>query len=413
MSGGRDGTDGRKRRCTEPGPRLATSRRRVLLGLGAVALPGCLQLEEGDGTSGTESTPTTDGRDSGATSGLDPIEVDDALELTPVWDRRTDGSVLALDGRFVDGQNQLRTIDRDGEVTWTSEQTHPEWFYRFDGGDGIAVDGDQFYVGAIAPGRSGDDHGDPASVFAFDADSGDLEWEYRADHDATFIGCVATGDGHLYVAVVRTDGDVAPTVRALDADTGTVDWSHRLAEGFVSTLTCHDRRVYAATSTELVVLDAGDGERRRSVDVRSGVDATTRQGDHLYAVDDEFAVYDLQTDEVIRRGETVGPASYEPLVADDVVCAITDNDAAVGYDAATGDRRWAVRLPGTVSRRPALGGGVLWASTSEDGLFAIDPATGRGLARLETERAGADVAAVDGVVFVGGLVQTAYAFERA
>lgn len=413
MSGERDGGDGGERRCRGPGSRPATDRRRVLLGIGAVALAGCLQLEEGDGTGETTSTPTADEGESGATSELDPIEVDDALDLTAIWDWRTDGSVHALDGRFVDGQNRLRTFDRGGEVTWTSEQTHPDWFYRFDGGDGIAADGDRFYVGAIAPGRSGDDDGEPAAVFAFDADGGDLDWEYRADHDATMIGYVATGDDHLYVAEIRAAGDVAPTVRALDADTGAVDWSHRLAEGFVSTLTRHDRRVYAATSTELVVLDAGDGEQRRSVDVRSGVDGTTRHGDRLYTVGDEFAVYDLSTDEVVRRAETVGPATYEPLVADDVVCAIAERDAAVGYDAATGDRRWAVQLPGPVARRPALGGGVLWISTSEDGLFAVDPATGRGLARLETERAGADVAAVDGVVFVGGLVQAAYAFERA
>lgn len=413
MSGERDGGDLSERPSTGPSSRLTTDRRRVLLGVSAVALSGCLQLEEGDGTGRTESTPTAYRGESGPTPELDPIEVDDSLTLTPVWDRRINGQIHALDGRFVDGQNRLRTFDRDGEVTWKSEQTHPNWFYQLDGGDGITVDDDRFYVGAIAPGRSGDDDGDPATVFAFDAGGGSLDWEYRADHDATRFECVVRDDGHLYVAEIRTGGDVVPTVRALNADTGAVDWSHRLAEGFVSTLTRHGRRVYAATSTKLVVIDAEDGERLRSVDVRSGVDATSRHGDRLYTAGDEFAVYDLTTDEVVRRGETVGPARSEPLVVDDVVCAITKGDAVVGYDAATGDRRWAVQLPGTVSHRPALGGGVLWVSTSEDGLFAIDPVTGRGLARLETERTGANVAAVDSVVFVGGLVQTAYAFERA
>lgn len=98
---------------------------------------------------------------------------------------------------------------------------------------------------------------------------------------------------------------------------------------------------------------------------------------------------------------TGGPIRATPAVADGVVYITSLDGGLYAVDALTGQARWRFAVSGGVSSSPAVAGGLVYFGGDEH-LFAIEAATGRQRWRYPTgDLSGSSPAVAGGIVFIG------------
>jgi len=385
-----------------------TTRRRFLHVGGAVvaaSVAGC----SGDGAS------TADGSDGDTT----PEEYDDG-----------------------DGETTAETTDAETE-TETPSQGHDPWpTFAYDAANTGYVSGGEGPTDGVevrwenqvgASGRPSGVESNPAvvdgtvyvgggkKVNAFDAETGDIEWQVEV--------------GKLVDASPAVDGDTVYVqgrdglVRALSTDDGSERWSVDVGSRDIAVQqgspTVVEGSVYVG-STESVVysFDAatGDEEWRFEMDRLFGITPAVVDGtvyfssarEYLYAVDAASG------DEVWR---TEGPpqSNYysSPAVTDDVLyCGSygTDSTAVHAYDAATGSNLWNADVAhgGVVYGSPAVDDDTVYVGSTDYVVYALDRETGSERWSFETdEKVYADPAVVGDTVYVGSYDNHVYALDAA
>jgi len=238
-----------------------------------------------------------------------------------------------------------------------------------------AADGRTVYVG----GRNG-------KLYAIDASTGRLQWEFKepsnkVDSSPTVV------NGTLYIGDSDDYYDVDDRLYAVDAETGEQKWTFGVEEQVVairSSPTVVNGTVYVScsiggqsddTTNRLCALDAESGEPEW---IFSGANPTSSP-----------TVVD----------ETVYVRSRTDTDSDDFLHAI---------DAATGDRKWTFspenhRGTEIYAPSPTVFDGTVYFGTKRSQVFAVDVTTGQQEWVFETEhpvRSAPTV--VDGVVYVGG-----------
>lgn len=194
------------------------------------------------------------------------------------------------------------------------------------------------------------------------------------------------------------------TLYAFDAASGERRWSHTTGSalgsapyllGGVAYLGSDDGKLYA--------LDARTGEERwtfttggivHSPVVTGGVAYVGSADGHLYAID--------VTDGSRRWRFRTGHDTHSPVFAEDTVYVGCSNTRLYAVDANTGAQRWAFITAGAVSWFPAVNGGLVYFTSTDQSLYAVRAATGKQVWRAGGVSAKAGPVVARGMVYCGG-----------
>jgi outer membrane protein assembly factor BamB len=245
------------------------------------------------------------------------------------------------------------------------------------------------------------DDGFDSHVRAIDLRTGELAWSSPVQLDDIVRTPIATDDTTAYV------GDLSGHVTAIELSSAQVRWSEDLGSSIAGAVTVDKDRALVATVGEgqtpgaVVALDRSTGDELW----RSGEDAVRGQlvsapvvvdGRILVLEPGSILALDAADGRLLWRREIVNPlapypfspqgiSSVAPLSADGMVFAVDVTGRVYGLDAETGAEVWdqALNDPSPLTP-PVLAGDHLLVPTSSGTLYAVDPATGHLVFRIDS-----------------------------
>lgn len=245
----------------------------------------------------------------------------------------------------------------DGNRVWKAEESEIE-------GSTYAsstVSGDTVYISSS---NTWGDRDIPAKVYALDATSGDVEWEFNTTQNE-IRSAPTVKDETIYIGAGGLDEN-SGAVYAIDAKTGQQEWQFETAGSARMTPTVADGIVYAGARHEytqdnetqheetLYALDADTGAKQwEKVNGDTDGSPTVVNGS-VYDYGDDLARYDA------NDGTTAWSRSYlnsrsSPTVGDGVLYAGTDNATLIAVNTTNGDKYWTFTDPGSyVSSSPTI-----------------------------------------------------------
>ncbi|MFC7073084.1 PQQ-binding-like beta-propeller repeat protein [Halovenus rubra] len=237
-------------------------------------------------------------------------------------------------------------------------------------------------------------------VFGIDAESGELEWTFEPEDEASlgFVAKPTIDDGLVYITC-RGNG----MLYALDAETGEVDWSFEADHRYV---TCspvvHDGWVYFGDGGDAFYainpeyeIDEWKWEPTRA----EFETAPAAAGDHIFVMNSGYSdmnALDSETGEQVWRSTNSHYSS--PTVVDDVVYAITQN-GIVGYDIESGEELYMYESDDRL-RTLSFADGLFFAGNAGGSIQAIDPEAKEMVWEYENEGVKTNPIIADGAVFV-------------
>jgi len=252
-------------------------------------------------------------------------------------------------------------------------------------------------------------------VEAYGATTGDLRWEVSLE--SAVNTSPAVGGGLVVV------GDAAGDVVALDIRDGSHRWRFHTGGEVRSSAAIVDGVVYVGSvDGNLYALDLATGAKRWAFDAGGAVTRSPAvDGGIVYvgAARGTFIAVDAATG--TRRWEKVlGPGQIaSPAVADGLVVAasglddVTAPHIVFALDAAHGDERWRFSaLSGQLLVIGALGGGSVFAPSSDGNVYSVDAANGELRWAFDGHGVlGSDDALAAGVLYVSGGDRAVYAVD--
>lgn len=239
-------------------------------------------------------------------------------------------------------------------------------------------------------------------IYALDAGAGTEIWKF--DTGEWVQHSLEVGGGKVYFGAY-SEGD--RKVHALDAATGEVVWvaEHPFPIGAEHSPTFIGDKVYAQGSEygQFYVLNAATGEVAWQAEVGGYVESSPTVLDgvvYLTVVNRAYAFRE-ETGEVIWEVNTEEfPARDFPALVVDGVYYLAPSHNVYALDAATGEELWSYDA-GMLSTAPVLADGVLFgASELAEYVFALDAATGEELWTVTTEDFNAySLSVADGVLY--------------
>jgi len=222
-------------------------------------------------------------------------------------------------------------------------------------------------------------HSDPDGfLVAFDAATGERRWQVRADPP---FRTLAVGPGTVVISGSSASDE--PTVTAYRLSDGAHRWT-RTAVRLPAPVVAGGR----------LVLTAGRGTSSMAVSLATGavawrsakpwsVVAASPSGEHVYATTPTGDLVAVRT----ASGRPVWSVpDAGGLVTADKNRIYTARGQAVGaYRARTGERLWAVDLPGTAGR-PIRAGGLVYITVLGQPMAILNPAIGKSVASGEPYR---------------------------
>jgi outer membrane protein assembly factor BamB len=302
------------------------------------------------------------------------------------WSLYNPPPVVVDDRLYVPVQDGIAAVNRTtGAVVWRFENPLDEQRGGLDTEDEGAV------RPVVANGTvflAVNARGDPVNlrVFALDADTGTVEWEWNATYiergypDLTAPPVVSNGT--LYVS------DDGRSLFALEAETGRERWSTSLgtsgrfvlAAGLVVTTFPQTAATRSASA-----FDADTGDRRWYLPTNHSISLPYRSGDSVVLVaDGRLRALDPRTGDerwnTPIRGERVVPAATHDgtvyLLAGDTLHGEWNETRAVAVDAADGDVRWNRSVGRAVEDGLRVGGGIAAVLRRDGTVLVLDGADG-------------------------------------
>ncbi|MCA9968567.1 MAG: PQQ-binding-like beta-propeller repeat protein [Anaerolineales bacterium] len=306
---------------------------------------------------------------------FDPQTGAEAWRVAPpggVWPR----ALAADDARVYVGTpgGLLALHAADGSAAWQQATTGEVLWPPL--ADGELVIAGTAHVG---PGIEPDPAG-RAWVVAWDAETGALRWEVETAV-YTLVTPAAAGDlvvaGGSYAGTAAVDEGGHMRLHALGRQDGRARWTAETTDGFLKSLAVDANGVYYLAYTDrLVALDAGSGAAR----------------------------WQYPTE------------NWSPgfAYADGALYLGSDNAFVHAVDAESGVAQWRVPLSGVFNSprgRPAVGQHRVYFQGNDNGLYALDRATGQLVWQTAPQpRSRVAVAVEDGRLYLAGQDGTLYAY---
>jgi outer membrane protein assembly factor BamB len=251
-----------------------------------------------------------------------------------------------------------------------------------------------------SPSDAAGDDGLDAHVGAIDLRTGELAWSSPVQLDDIVRTPITTDDAMAYV------GDLSGHVTAIELSSAEIRWSEDLGASIAGAVTVDGERALVATVGEqqtpgnVVALDRSTGEElwRTAEDVVRGqlVSApVVVDGRILVLEPGSVLALDAADGRLLWRREIVNPlapypfspqgiSSVAPISADGMVLAVDVTGRVYGLDAETGAEVWdqALNDPSPLTP-PVLAGDHLLVPTNSGTLYAVDPATGHLVFRID------------------------------
>lgn len=172
-------------------------------------------------------------------------------------------------------------------------------------------------------------------IYALDADTGMLKWEFTPRGMISYCG-PAVAEGILYVGTDYTDN----VLYALDARTGKIRWNRTVNVSISSPAIAEGTVYIGSEDSNLYALDAKTGEQKW-----------------------KFSV---------RESEMPGGVVSSPAYADGVIYFGDLNGNLYALDAKTGTLRWTFTAGGYIWSSPVVSNGVVYFSDGDGYLYAIE-----------------------------------------
>lgn len=244
----------------------------------------------------------------------------------------------------------------------------------------------------------------PGLVAALDRHAGALRWQTNLKH--AILASPIVVDGTVYI------GDANNRVYALDAATGRQRWVFTAMDWIVSAVAyAGDRIIVTSQSSLLYGIGSKTGRQRLIYDTGLGRHITTSPvirgnwayfgsfGGRVWAIDWQTTVYPFEramlfwktnfylwgmlSKPPIQKGtvwnrRVGGDVMHTPATAHDMVYATTSQEKVVALDAVTGVKRWSVALDVEATAAPIVAGTALLIGTRK-GVVALDAHSGQRL----------------------------------
>ncbi|MFP4632395.1 MAG: PQQ-binding-like beta-propeller repeat protein [Halobacteriales archaeon] len=332
---------------------VASRRRLLALIAGSTALSGCLDGEDQDdgnetdgGDGDNDSDDDEDGGDEEFTVG-EPFEAAISIsdEEWPLYSKDEANT----------GYSDSTSLETPLDVDWQTELRLPVSRSVVVGGEAVfAVDGDD---------------GD-GTVYAVDAPSGDVLWNY--EHDEEVRASPAVSESTVY-AVGRDD-----VLYAFDVSNGEERWNADVRGATRrSAPTLADDMVYVGSDEGLHAFGAYSGMERFATD--SGAVETTPavvDGVVYYGSDDgSLYAVDAESGEVEWEFETDGSVQSSPAVVDGSVY-FGSNDRWFYCVDVDGEEVWSYEVGDRLETSPAVAGGSVYFGSAGGELYGLDAEDG-------------------------------------
>jgi outer membrane protein assembly factor BamB len=255
------------------------------------------------------------------------------------------------------------------------------WRFQLEEGQGPeagTIAGDTLFVGTSFPSEGAVD---PPVVYALELASGRQRWRTVLDPgtDLQWAAPVVAGRQVLVADTLSHSGS-APTshLHALDADTGRRRWKadlHAPEQGFFAEppVVAGDRAYLATASRMLVAVDTRSGREVWRDEEGFPLVTGVRAGLVIALIGDRLVGFDSATG--ARRWQTpVGSGAGEQWAVLDGDTVLATGGGVVAVDAATGAARWRVAT-GDAAGRPVASGERVYVA-ARNRLVALDRATG-------------------------------------
>lgn len=361
------------------------NRRTFCAATGLALSAGCLQLQEAGGDDGngghTDDEPAATAQPDAVSNVTltEAFTLEDRLRATFTYE----GSFWGFVG------HRLQAVGPDGTLEWEGDSVGDDVSLVPSrlvaggevGGSCVAFTPDQVFAGGLEGGAdTGSD--ERATLYAFDRESGALEWEDAVERAPEYVRPVSVttvADAVVTAVDVGSGSDDEPwVIRALEVDTGDRRWEESLEDARIQHIESDGETLFVSTDDGLLEFDPGTGSQTGTVDVSSSPPHASPADDVLFcATMAGIERVDLTTGEirwVEERDRSVGS-----LAADDASVYGVDNAGYVtALDRATGDQRWESRLPIENVRSGGFvsSGDVLWAAGLDGGLYGLAVADG-------------------------------------
>ena len=346
------------------GPRSRRQYLGLLSGGGILGTAGCLRLSES-----ADSSPESNGQ---------PSE-DFDIQFVPAWEM--DEHFFRMD--TADDDFFLGTLDKfirrrpNGEIVFDSEVFHDEYFPTLRAGyqSAICADASGVYVGGA---RENDQDG--GRVYAIEPETGEQRWMHEEPADGLHneINAIHQTDG-LVIAASMSSGsgsDQEPTVRAFDAETGEQQWEVNYSEAFITQIFSVGTQVVVQRTRDYMIHELQTGDHVGEIGIDSGFRRAQQVDDVLYIPNGRLTAYSIADGQQLWSQDGEQAVNTSVGIGSVGVFAGTEDGFVFGYDLETGDQLWENRTEGAIEHQPVVADGVVWVATQRGDLSGYDEETG-------------------------------------
>lgn len=319
--------------------------------------------------------------------------------LMPTVSRRTALRTTALSLLAVPGRSTLTAADSQDDSQRNS------WEFETDG----PIEGSPTVVGGSVYVVS-----DERYLYAVDAETGELEWEYEAGEyefrPELRVRIPTVVDGTVYVT---SGGYANGTLHAVDVESRESRWTVTI-DGEATVPTVTEDAVYLPNAGDVTAFDSQDGDRLWTHPLEQGgglfgpapavVDGTVYVGGRPQGVETappEF--HAIGADDGETSWISQARASFSaPTMVDDLV--FFGGSPTTAFDADTGEVEWTVDISGSYGlvSSPTVAGGTVFVGDTDGVVYALAADSGDEHWTFETnDSVTSSPTVADGTVFVG------------
>ncbi|MGD0977623.1 MAG: PQQ-binding-like beta-propeller repeat protein [Candidatus Bathyarchaeia archaeon] len=249
-----------------------------------------------------------------------------------------------------------------------------------------------------------------AKVYAIDAFTGTLIWNYTTTGNLVGSSSPAVVDGKVYV------GSWLGIVYALNATTGTQVWNFTTGGDVESSPAVVYGKVYVGSSDgEVYALNASLGTLMWNCTTAGAVYSSPAAAEgriYVGSNDDRIYALNASTGALIWNYTTGGMVRSSPTVADGVVFTGSYDGKVYGLNASTGALIWSYQTGLWVWSSPAVVNDIVYVGSMDGKLYALNASTGTVIWNYTTGGpVGSSPAVADGKLFVGSDNDRVYALN--